>query len=71
MLRLVVDPTLCSMVHYPLCLPPASSNKMLTHKVWPVSLNEGGLHLVFMHGLLSVAKDPIHYSARINKTAII
>ena len=66
-LRLVVKPTVCSMVHYPLCLPPASSNKMLTHYVQSITLNERGSHLAFfMHDFFSFAKAPIHYSTKMN-----
>lgn len=54
------------MVHYPLCLPPASSNKMLTHCVQSITLNESGSHLAFMHGFFSFAKEPIHYSTKMN-----
>ena len=53
--------TVCSMIHYPLCLPPASSNKMLTHCMQSITLNETGSHLAFMHGFFSFAKAPIHY----------
>lgn len=59
------------MVYCPLCLPPASSNKMLTHYTQSITLNERGSHLGFMHGLFSFAKEPIHYSTRIYYSPIV
>lgn len=36
-----------------------------------ITLNERGLHLAFMHGFFSFAKDPIHYSTGMNYSLIV